>query len=113
MIRRMFGSEGTRYRSGGKRWAGAFLVLAWVFAPFAADAEPAVSSPNGKLTAFGGAAGVSEDDEGLGGLAGSYTIPISSAFGAQFDGAWARVGDEDFANAGVHLFWRDPTRGLL
>jgi len=31
----------------------------------------------------------------------------------RYNGAWARVGEADFANTGAHLFWRDPSRGLL
>lgn len=113
MVRQMFGSEGSRPKWLGAQWVSALLVLTWICAPLAADAEPAVSTPNGKLTAFGGGTGNGLDDEGLGGLAGSYTIPIGTAFGAQFDGSWARISDENFANTGLHLFWRDPSRGLL
>jgi hypothetical protein len=84
------------------------------FDPPRAEAEPAVSGINGKLTTFGGVTSTGDgEQEGLGGLAGSLTVPLGSAFGAQLDGAWARIGDEDFASTGLHVFWRDPRVGLV
>lgn len=82
--------------------------------PMAVD-EPrggqAVSAPNGKIAIFGGG-----DDEG-GVIAGeaSYTMPIGHAFGLQFDGLVGDVGrvDDGIAQGAAHLFWRDPSRGLL
>jgi hypothetical protein len=89
-------------------------ALACVLAAMPASlADPAVDGVNGKLTALGGAIAAGGDEGGVGGLAGSLTLPTAHAFGAQIDGAWARVAEEDFANAGLHLFWRNPNVGLL
>lgn len=74
---------------------------------------PAVSGINGKLSPFGGGIGTETSDDGVGGFAGSLTVPVSHAFGLQVDGAYARLSDDDFADAGVHLFWRDPDVGLV
>lgn len=95
------------------RLAGAAAIGLALLGAAPALADPAVSSPNGKITAFGGGHGDGIDDDGLGGIAGSYTMGLGTQFGAQVDGAWARVGDEDFVNTGLHLFWRDPSRALI
>lgn len=89
----------------------ALLLLA--VAATAVAEGPAVSGINGKLSAFGGGIGVTPSDEGLGGLAGSLTVPLLHAFGLQVDGTYARLSDNDFADAGAHLFWRDPDMGLV
>lgn len=71
-------------------------------------AAPAVSGPNGKISAFGG--GINGD--GIGGVSGSYSVPFGQRFGAQFDGL---IGGTDslFYGAAVHLFTRDPAKGLF
>ena len=53
------------------------------------------------------------DKGGLAGLAGSLTMPLGHSFGIQLDGAFARVGEGNFGSAGAHVFWRDPTVGLI
>lgn len=95
-------------------WAAA-VCFGWLVLLLAdrAASEPAVSAVNGKLTTFGGSFGAGEDDDGTGGVAGSLTLPLGYVFGAQVDGAWARMDEYDFADAGLHLFWRNPASGLL
>jgi hypothetical protein len=72
-------------------------------------AGPAVSGVNGKVGAFGG----SLDDEGAGGVFGSLAVPLGTAFGAQIDGLYGSADGGDFYGVGGHVFWRDPSRGLL
>ncbi|WP_139247763.1 porin family protein [Hyphomicrobium sp. CS1GBMeth3] len=91
----------------------AFLLLAGVAATLAEADGPAVSGVNGKLSPFGGGIGAETLDDGAGGIAGSLTLPVAHSFGLQLDGAYARLSDDDFANAGAHLFWRDPDVGLV
>lgn len=74
---------------------------------------PAVSSVNGKISGFGGGVGVEGDEGGLGGIAGSITLPLSYSFGLQIDGAYARIDDGNFGSTGAHVFWRDPDVGLF
>ena len=70
---------------------------------------PAVDGFNGKLEAFGGG----YQDGAIGGLSGSFSIPLAYRFGAQVDGTVADLGGKTYASVGGHLFWRDPTVGLL
>lgn len=95
----------------GTALAAAAIIVASV-CTVAADG-PAVSDFNAKFSTFGGAAGVSGNNDGLGGVAASFTAPVTHAFGVQLDAAYARIGDNNFGNAGAHVFWRDPTVGLL
>ncbi|WP_306257918.1 hypothetical protein [Pararhizobium sp. IMCC21322] len=70
---------------------------------------PAVSGINGKIAVQGGAF----EDEGFGLLTGSVSVPLGTRFGLQADGmAGAREGDF-VGGGGAHLFWRDPSYGLL
>lgn len=70
---------------------------------------PAVSGINGKIAAQGGAF----DDEGFGLLTGAISVPLGTRFGLQADGLiGAREGDF-VGGGGAHLFWRDPSYGLL
>ncbi|WP_306259401.1 hypothetical protein [Pararhizobium sp. IMCC21322] len=70
---------------------------------------PAVSGINGKISILGG----SLFDEGYGALEGSLSVPVGTRYGLQLDAA-VGVHDEDFVGGGAaHLFWRDPTIGLL
>ena len=41
------------------------------------------------------------------------TLPVAYSFGLQLDGAYARLREDNFGSVGAHLFWRDPTVGLL
>lgn len=97
------------------RLASALAAAAVVVAAagtVAADG-PAVSDVNAKISSFGGGVGAGGDRDGIGGLAASITAPLTHAFGVQLDAAYARIGDNNFGNAGAHVFWRDPSVGLL
>jgi hypothetical protein len=79
-----------------------------------ADDLPAVSGINGKISGFGGF----EDydfgpDGGIFGVDGSLSIPLSQMFGFQVDGMLASLDGDFVGGAGGHLFWRDPSAGLL
>lgn len=76
-------------------------------------ADPAVSDSNLKLSFFGGNANAGATGVGIGGLAGSLTLPVGHAFGIQLDGAVGKVDGNGFYGAGGHLFWRDPGQGLF
>jgi hypothetical protein len=108
-------------RNGAVPALGALLGLGVSGAALAADlddpppgSEPAVSEPNGKLSL---GVGVWDEDQfgtnGTGKANGSFSLPLGHSFGLQADG-WLG-GDEDrtFGGAGAHLFWRDPSVGLL
>ena len=69
---------------------------------------PAVSAPNGKLSAFGGS-----QDGGIYGVTGSYTVPLGFPYGLQVDGMVGSGKGAAFYGVGGHLFWRDPAKGLL
>lgn len=75
--------------------------------------KPAVDGVNGKLS-FGASA---DDPEGFG-VDGAMTIPLGRRFGLQIDGLAAkfesdRLGDIPAYATAAHLFWRDPSKGLL
>lgn len=75
-----------------------------------ASAEgPAVSAPNGKVIPFAG----SVSDDGVGGIAGAFTIPLTYSTGVQFDAAAASVDGDAFGGGAVHVFWRDPDVALI
>jgi len=74
-----------------------------------AHAGEAVSDLNGKL---GFTYGDFDSDDG-GTFSGSFALPLTSHFGAQFDGLYAHIAGNDFYGAGGHLFWRDWDRGLI
>ena len=80
-----------------------------------AASEPAVSEPNGKLAILGGSINSDNDnlDGDVYGAAGSYTFPLNHSSGLQFDGFVGSVDDEAAVGAGVHLFLRDPSKGML
>ena len=71
---------------------------------------PAVDGINAKIDGYGGGANHSD---GFYGATGSLSVPLARQWGAQIDG---RVQDADGIGAyGVagHLFWRDPSIGLV
>lgn len=75
---------------------------------------PAVDGLNAKATLFGGAVG----GNALYGAVGSVSMPLGSRFGLQIDGVATDFDgrfEPDIAGGGVaaHLFWRDPSVGLL
>lgn len=74
---------------------------------------PAVDGLNAKASAFGGAA----KDRAVFGGEGSVTVPLGFRYGFQLDGLAAGLdssqGDVTSGGTAGHLFWRDPSVGLL
>ena len=103
-----------RKKSAGGVLAVAVAAVLSLAYPMGAQAEPAVSGLNAKVSAFGGGGDFAGNgDRGLGGIAASITAPILLNLGLQVDGAYARLGDDNFFDTGAHLFWRDPAVGLI
>jgi len=99
--------------NGGKmhvRWIGAALLLASSTAAAPAMAAgPAVSETNAKLSAAGG----SVDGDGTGLVTGSVSTGLGQSYGLQLDAAYGNISGDDLFAGGAHLFWRDPSVGLL
>lgn len=98
------------------RWAlfGGILLAAAGAAAEESGTLPAVDGVNGKIVAFGG---VAQENEFYGGEA-VVTLPLGHSFGLQLDGLAAKVDTDGFGDVAVfgaaaHLFWRDPSIGLL
>lgn len=74
---------------------------------------PAVDGLSGKLMFSRGAA----DGDNWTGLEGAVTLPIGNRFGLQIDAAAGGVdgtlGKSAFYGGGAHLFWRDPSQGMI
>lgn len=72
-------------------------------------AGDAVSGLNGKVSASHG------DFDSFDGesFQGSVALPLSSKWGAQFDGLYNRIDGFDFGGAGGHVFWRDSDQALV
>ena len=71
---------------------------------------PAVDGINGKIDGYGGGA---NHTNGFYGGTGSLSVPLAQQWGAQFDGG---VGSDEgigWLGGAGHLFWRDPSIGLL
>ena len=47
------------------------------------------------------------------GAEGALSVPLGSRYGLQVDGATGKLGGSGFASTAGHLFWRDPSVGLL
>jgi hypothetical protein len=87
---------------------------------FSADIAPsapvkhAVDGLNGKIS-FGGLYsdinGASSDAYFYGD--GSFSVPLGERFGMQVDGALASNGNTTSGGIGAHVFWRDPSIGLV
>jgi hypothetical protein len=90
-------------------WA-ADLGVSESYSPDFSIAGPAVSAPNGKLGAFGGVIG---DDDTAYGAFGAFSVPLGHPFGLQVDGMVGSADDDLFYGVAGHLFWRDPSVGLL
>src|SRR5690606_31620858 len=71
--------------------------------------DRAVSETNGKVSAAAGA--FNDDFAAIG--EGSISLPLSTNWGLQLDGAVATLEDNPFGTSAAHLFWRDPGRGLI
>ena len=69
----------------------------------------AVDGVNGKVEGFGGAYAT----KGLYGGAGSLSVPLTDSYGLQIDGAAGSFSNRFIGSIGGHLFWRDPSRGLV
>ncbi len=70
---------------------------------------PAVSAVNGKIEGFYGEL----NDSYTRGAAGSISLPITHALGAQIDGLYNHTGESDFYGLGGHFFARRPEQGLI
>src|ERR1051325_8331429 len=75
----------------------------------AAFFAPAVDGYNFKADAFGGSYG----HQSIGGARGAFSTPLTASTGLQVDLQGGVVGGDPFGAVSGHLFWRDPTRGLL
>ncbi|HEV2509759.1 hypothetical protein [Bosea sp. (in: a-proteobacteria)] len=74
---------------------------------------PAVDGPSGKLMFIHGGA----NGDKWTGLEGAVTVPLGHRFGLQLDGAAGgldgSLGKSAFYGTGAHLFWRDPSTGMV
>lgn len=75
----------------------------------AAAADPAVSALSAKLGAQGG----SLDGKGAGIGFGSIMAPLGHSLGLQVDAGAGSIDSNAYWGTGAHLFWRDPSIGLL
>ena len=73
------------------------------------DIAPAVSSINAKVGTFGG----NIADDPAAGAFFALAMPLHDSFGMQLDGLTGGADGDPFYGFGGHLFWRDPSRGLL
>lgn len=95
----------------------ATCVLAWASDFVYADGNtngrytklPAVDGVNLKVEALGG----SLASKAIYGSTGSLVVPLGGQYGLQVDGAAGSFDSRFFAAGGAHLFWRDPSVGLL
>ncbi|MFD1694763.1 hypothetical protein [Roseibium aestuarii] len=71
--------------------------------------RPAVDGVNGTLDIMGG---VSDDGEIYGG-SGKIAAPIGGSYGVQGDGAIYNNDGAAYLGLGGHVFWRDPSKGLV
>lgn len=88
---------------------GTALFLALSMAANAATDSKAVSAANGKMGLFGGWV----DGDGSINLSGSYSFPLSTYFGVQFDGLYGQLDGRGLYGTGGHLFWRNPDYALF
>lgn len=93
-----------------------FSALGAILAASAVQAgdAPAVSGINGSASLSGIYHDQNNLSEGVSGmLSGSLSLPVTHSIGFQADGLLATTDDDGAAGIGGHLFWRDPSRGLL
>jgi len=94
------------------RWgaAAAMMALTGGLSLSAAADLPAVSAPNGKVDIntgnYNGATGGAM-------VNGSFSLPLAHAFGLQVDAAAGEIINDNYNGVGAHLFWREPTKGLV
>jgi hypothetical protein len=79
--------------------------------PWVAQPLPAVDGFNFKIDGYGGEG---EHNKSFYGANGSFSVPLAQQWGFQADGALAsdKKGVATYGGGG-HLFWRDPSIGLL
>jgi hypothetical protein len=65
---------------------------------------------NGKIAGFGGGA---DHTSGFYGGTGSLSVPLAQQWGAQIDGGVGSFDGSGWSRGAGHLFWRDPSIGLL
>jgi hypothetical protein len=70
---------------------------------------PAVDGVNSKSDVFGGSFG----HQSFYGGRTSITAPLGGRWGAQLDLTGGSLGGDTFLSVAGHMFWRDPSRGLL
>ncbi len=86
-----------------------FSFLALMGTALAQTNLPAVSDFNGKLDYAGG-----NMDSSAGQIFdGSFTFPVTHQTGFQADGLYSQISDLNFYGGAGHLFWRDPSIGLI
>jgi hypothetical protein len=71
---------------------------------------PAVDGINGKIAGFGGGA---DHTNGFYGTNGSLAVPLAQQWGAQIDGGVGSLDNSGWSRGAGHLFWRDPSIGLV
>jgi hypothetical protein len=71
--------------------------------------QPAVDGINGKVEAWVG----NIDRLSLYGYRGAFSIPLATQWGLQVDTSAGSLGSRAFGSIAPHLFWRDPSRGLV
>jgi hypothetical protein len=77
--------------------------------PFYNPGIAAVDGFNGKVEGFAGTLG----DHSLYGSQGALSIPLAGPWGLQIDGAAGHWYGKGFGDIGGHLFWRNPSEGLV
>ena len=70
---------------------------------------PAVDGVNWKFDGLGG----SSSNRTMYGGRGSFTVPLSTQWGLQVDGAAGSFDRRFFGAVSGHLFWRNPAQGLV
>ena len=129
MIREKIGESGKGAMTAGMNSAIkhlATIMCCWALVTTAASAseptggespvtqvQPAVDGINAKLSFVGAVDGTETY-----GAVGAITFPLGHQFGLQLDGVAAEVDAGPFGDIGVlggaaHLFWRDPSKGLI
>jgi hypothetical protein len=71
---------------------------------------PAVDGINGKIAGYGGG---ENGSKGFYGTVGSLSIPLAQQWGLQLDGDLGSNSGIGYHAGAAHLFWRDPSIGLL
>jgi hypothetical protein len=85
------------------------LLLTGIAPSAAQSGLPAVAYPNAVIGGEGG----TWFDQAFGLGEARFATPLSHSFGAQLDGIVGTVGGATYGQVSGHLFWRDPSAGLL